>query len=330
MAPRRKSSVEGPREVSIMDLPELALECILEKLPPAGLCSMAAVCSSLREICTSDYLWEKHMRQKWGRLIGPAAQRAWKLHLASAMDPSSVMVTNKKKNKKKSKKWIGMLSCFLPACWLKTKIEKPNKPSSPDNSIMSLYRALELGEFRFPAQVYNREHGHMGFMLSCYDAEVSYDCRTDTFRARYPPNGRRTVIIEEGVEWDRLRPPPMDTPAYDLHISDCLNDLQPGDHIEIQWRRNKEFPYGWWYGVIDHLESCDANRHFCRCHLSDTVVMQFNQYTPGSRWRRAIVNRKDHREEGSDTGGFYGGIRKLKSKDEVSKWRQLWPSGVLN
>ncbi|KAG6468042.1 hypothetical protein ZIOFF_072608 [Zingiber officinale] len=87
-------------------------------------------------------------------------------------------------------------------------------------------------------------HGHLGFMLSCYDAEVSYDGRTDTFLARYPPHGRKTVVIE-AVEWDRLRPPPMDTPAYDLHISNCLNDLQPGDHIEIQWRRNKEFPYGW-------------------------------------------------------------------------------------
>lgn len=50
--------------------------------------------------------------------------------------------------------------------------------------------------------------------------------------------------MEEGVQWDRLRAPPVDTPAHDLHISDCLNDLRPGDHIEIQWRRSKEFPYG--------------------------------------------------------------------------------------
>jgi hypothetical protein len=25
---------------------------------------------------------------------------------------------------------------------------------------------------------------------------------------------------------------------------------------------------GWWYGVVGHLESCDGNEHFCRCHLS--------------------------------------------------------------
>lgn len=64
------------------------------------------------------------------------------------------------------------------------------------------------------------------------------------FLFRYPPHGRRAVAIENGVPWERLRAPPIETPAHDLHMSDCLNELQPGDHIEIQWRRNKEFPYG--------------------------------------------------------------------------------------
>lgn len=44
--------------------------------------------------------------------------------------------------------------------------------------------------------------------------------------------------------FDRLRAPPVGTSAYVLHKSDCLNDLKPNDHIEIQWRRSKEFPYG--------------------------------------------------------------------------------------
>lgn len=29
------------------------------------------------------------------------------------------------------------------------------------------------------------QNGHVGFMLSCYDAQMSYDPRTDTFQARY-------------------------------------------------------------------------------------------------------------------------------------------------
>ena len=62
---------------------------------------------------------------------------------------------------------------------------------------------------------------------------------------RYPPHGRRAMAIETSVPWERLRAPPVETPPHDLHISDCLHELCPGDHIEIQWRRNKEFPYGW-------------------------------------------------------------------------------------
>ncbi|KAG6474299.1 hypothetical protein ZIOFF_068225 [Zingiber officinale] len=35
------------------------------------------------------------------------------------------------------------------------------------------------------ASAYGDQHGHLGFMLSCYDAEVSYDGRTDIFLARH-------------------------------------------------------------------------------------------------------------------------------------------------
>lgn len=62
------------------------------------------------------------------------------------------------------------------------------------------------------------------------------------FYFRYSPHGRRTT--EENIRWDRLRAPPVDTPPHVLHASDCLSDLKPGDHIEIQWRRKKEFPHG--------------------------------------------------------------------------------------
>lgn len=50
--------------------------------------------------------------------------------------------------------------------------------------------------------------------------------------------------MEENVPWHRLRAPPIDVPAHVLHASDCLHDLRPEDHIEIQWRKSKELPYG--------------------------------------------------------------------------------------
>lgn len=310
-------------EMSILDLPELALESILGRLSPSGLCSMAAVCSSMRDRCRSDYLWKRHMDEKWGKVIGKAAYREWQWHVASkknyALDRSN------------SNSIPRSLSCVWPLNWFKSKLVNSNKPKSslPADSIMSWYLSLETGNFWFPAQVYNREHGHVGFMLSCYDAELSYDSRTDTFHARYPPHGRRTIVIEEGVEWDRIRAPAVDTLPHDLHVSDCLHDLHPGDHIEIQWRRNKEFPYGWWYGIVGHLEHCDGDERHCLCHTSDTVVLEFNQYTHGSRWRQTFVSRKDHREEGNEADGFYGGIRKLYAASEISMWKQLWPTEVL-
>lgn len=69
------------------------------------------------------------------------------------------------------------------------------------------------------------------------------------WRARYPPHGRRTVVLEDGIQWERVRAPPVKTLAHDLHASDCLHELRPGDNIEIQWRRNKEFPYGMFLGA---------------------------------------------------------------------------------
>ncbi|XP_021772208.1 F-box protein At2g32560-like isoform X2 [Chenopodium quinoa] len=318
-------NVHENEQLSVLDLPELALDCILEKLSPAGLCSMAAVCSSLRERCISDHLWDRHMKHKWGRVLGPAASREWQWFIASRRN-SSVSAG------KKSQGFMKYIWYAWPLTWFASKFDKSNNKDSASplvDTVMSWFLALESGKFWFPAQVYNRENGHFGFMLSCYDAELSYDPQTDTFQARYPPHGRRAVAIESGIQWERLRAAPVDTPPHDLHASDCLNDLHPGDHIEIQWRRNKEFPYGWWYGVVGHLESCDGNENYCRCHSSDTVVLEFNQYTPGSRWRRTIVNRKDHREEGNEGDGFYGGIRKLHTNDEIATWKSVWPREIL-
>ncbi|XP_065878538.1 F-box protein At2g26850 [Euphorbia lathyris] len=318
-------------KMSILDLPELALECILEKLPPEGLCNMGVVCSSLRERCMSDHLWERHMKQKWGKIIGPAAYREWQFHKLSS---KHLGVYNKQGRPNGLMK---LLSIVWPLPWMKSKDDHGNdninvvkqKSCLLVDSIMSWFLALETGKFWFPAQVYNRENGHVGFMLSCYDAELSYEPKTDTFQARYPPHGRRAIAIENGIPWDRLRAPPVDTSPHDLHISDCLNDLRPGDHIEIQWRRNKEFPYGWWYGVVGHLESCDGNENYCLCHKSEIVVLEFHQYSRGSRWRCTMINRKNHREEGNEADGFYGGIRKLYMNDHISRWKQLWPTQFL-
>ncbi|EPS60658.1 hypothetical protein M569_14143, partial [Genlisea aurea] len=316
-----ESEMKNSDAPSLLDLPELVLESILEKLPPSGLCKMGVVCTSLRDRCMSDHLWEKHMEEKWGRLVGRIAHKKWQLHTASdkkqVMKRSSVMghVWNLLPLRSSEKKKKNRMSCC--SC-------------NSNSSVMSCYLALHSGNFWFPAQVYNRENGHSGFLLSCYDAELSYDRITDTFSARYPPHGWRASAVETGITWDRVRASSLgDASPHDLHASDCLNELRPGDHVEIQWRRYKEFPYGWWYGVIGHLESCDGNLICCRCRDSETVIVEFNHYSVESRWRRTAVSRKEHREEGNEADGFYGGIRKLKSDEEIAAWKNLWPAQVL-
>ncbi|XP_022767894.1 F-box protein At2g32560-like isoform X2 [Durio zibethinus] len=320
------SNVHNAQEdkMALLDLPELALECILERLSPAGLCSMAGVCSSFRETCISDHLWEKHMKQKWGKVIGDAAYSDWQWHIASRKRPHLL-------GPSQQKRFLGSLTNIWPFSWFRPNFESRSslhkKSDLPVDSIMSWYLSLETGKIWFPAQVYNRENGHAGFMLSCYDAKLIYDSQTDTFQARYSPHGRRTT--EENISWDRLRIPPVDTPSHDLHISECLLDLKPGDHIEIQWRRNKEFPCGWWYGVVGHLESCDESKNHCCCQYADTVMLEFKQYPASSRWRKTMINRNDHREVGNEADGFYGGIRKLYKEEEISMWKRLWPNQVL-
>ncbi|KAL5220313.1 hypothetical protein ABZP36_025026 [Zizania latifolia] len=323
----------------LLDLPELVLERVLEELPPPSLAAMACVCAALRDRCSTDNLWERHVSGKWGHVLGAAARKEWEAELSARQSAGALPQPARRRG------WADSLACAWPFSWIGCRWLKgdavaaepspvpapsPSPLAPPVCSVVAWYRTVECGEFWFPAQVYNREDGHIGFMLSCYDAHLRYDRRTDTFTARYPPHGRKPAKEEDGVQWSRIRAPPASTLAHDLHTSGCLDDLRPGDHFEIQWRKNKDFPYGWWYGVVGHQESCNANEHLCRCHEDDMVVLEFRHYAPGSRWRQTTVSRKDHREKGDETDGFYGGIRKLQTSEEISTWRKFWPVDVLN
>ncbi|XP_073151202.1 F-box protein At2g26850-like isoform X2 [Henckelia pumila] len=315
--------LEEKKEFSLLDLPDLALDSILDKLNPSELCSMARVCWFLREKCTSDHFWEKHFKQKWGAVSGDSTYGEWQCYVASRRVPKFL-------NSRVQKR--GFLQ-FFSSIFLKNVQTKETDCVSrcflPVNSVLPFYLALESGKFWFPAQVFNRENGHIGFVLSCYDAKLSYDSTSDNFVARYPSRGKS--MIEEDIEWDRIRAPSVDTPSNATHVSTCLDELKPDDHVEIQWRKNKEFPYGWWYGVVGHIESCTAynNESHCQCHINDIVVLEFKQYSLESRWRKVSIFRKDHMETGDQAVGFYGGIRKLCKKEEIEKWKHLWPDCTL-
>lgn len=158
VSPRKKESsskvesVEMESEMSVLDLPDLVLETILEKLPPEGLCRMASVCTSLRDRCISDHLWEMHIKNKWSRIVGPAAFEEWQCQNASGNGPVF-------SNQGKQNGLVGYLTELWPFVLIRSSFSSVNKKSNfpPPDSTMSWYFALESGKFWFPAQVYNRE-----------------------------------------------------------------------------------------------------------------------------------------------------------------------------
>ena len=170
----RVENVEDSHDMSVLDLPELALDCILERLPPSSLCRIAAVCRTLRERCVSDHLWEKHMRKKWGRVIGPAAYREWKWHVASKRNVGGL-------KHGRQKGLMRFMSLRWPLQWIRPKADANNNSpkqgsSLPVDSVMNWYLALESGNFWFLAQVYNREVCDMykQTLLWCFSIENLY------------------------------------------------------------------------------------------------------------------------------------------------------------
>lgn len=142
-------------QMSFLDLPDLALDCILDLLPPSGLCSMARVCSSLRDKCVSDHLWQKHLNTKWGKILGPAALREWQCYISSTYHLGSPH--HQTGNHLGFAKIVSLIRSLSSVFRDDDKQRRKYASSLPLDSTMSCYLSLETGSFWFPAQVYNRE-----------------------------------------------------------------------------------------------------------------------------------------------------------------------------
>ncbi|CAJ1967746.1 unnamed protein product [Sphenostylis stenocarpa] len=307
-----KKGKEGP-PISLLDLPESILDFILKCLSPVDLSTLSKVCVSLKGKCESDHFWENHIKHKWGRVIGDAVYKEWLWHITIARD--GILLKNQHTNQTGS---MGSFTGVWPNLYLGSYLEhcKVLNGQRSNNFMMSLYFSLESGRFWFPAQVYK------GLMI--HNALVNYDPQSNTFQARYQSGGWR--CIGKNIEWDMVRAPSVDSSPYGMHVSHCLENLKPEDHIEIQWRPSTQCPYDWWYAVIGHLDSCNENR--CECQYSDTLMVEFRQYPEESNMRRVKLCRKRSGEEGDRISGCYGGIRKLHNEDEIQTWKKLFPTQV--
>jgi len=154
----------------LLDLPELALDRVLEELSPESLAAMACVCAALRDRCSADALWERHLRIKWGHVLGAAARKEWEAELGGRAARGSAPRPTRRRS------WVDLLACacrpfssWIGCRWLLkgdhtpapaavAAEPAPTAPAAPPtDTVAALYRALECGEFWFPAQVYNRE-----------------------------------------------------------------------------------------------------------------------------------------------------------------------------
>lgn len=148
-----------PLNFSVLDLPDLVLDCILERLEPSGLLNMAEVCTSWRSKCRSDHLWQNHMNKKWRKVIGEDALREWQWYVENF--ESKCCRSRKGKRRGLVVRLASLVWDSVP--WIgrvkESKEYETMKTHSPppDDSIMYWYLALETGKFHFPAQVYNRE-----------------------------------------------------------------------------------------------------------------------------------------------------------------------------
>lgn len=148
----------------LLDLPELALERVLEELEPPSLAAMACVCVALRDRCSADTLWGRHVNRKWGRVLGAAARKEWEAELAARRSSGALPRPARRRSLADS------LACAWPFSWITCRWLKGNAvaaepaaatpsplPSPATDTVAAWYRAVECGEFSFPAQVYNRE-----------------------------------------------------------------------------------------------------------------------------------------------------------------------------
>lgn len=153
MSPENKSvaKLENQEDcmVSLLDLPEWTLDCILERLSPKDFCRVAQVCTCLRYRCRSDDLWEKQVKHKWGRLLGDVAYQEWQWHTTNINTQRLLLQQNQSGS-------CGSFSGVWPFLNFHSYLENFRDLSSLFRicSQMPLFICLETGRFWFPTQVY--------------------------------------------------------------------------------------------------------------------------------------------------------------------------------
>lgn len=120
--------------------------------------------------------------------------------------------------------------------------------------------------------------------------------------------------------------------SHNCHINMLYLHQEKSVYIYFRKKKRNSFIFMYIlnrYEFILHIKRWIFFMLYMTILCTDIVILEFKQYSVESRWRKVSIFRKDHMETGDQAVGFYGGIRKLCKKEEIEKWRHLWPDCTL-
>lgn len=207
-----------------------------------------------------------------------------------------------------------------------------------------IYKLTVEGQCACLLEVLHRQK-HKAFALCAQPAWVRWDAKVACYMAKYvsaQPTEPERILVEEAwrlrfcpVEVrGELRPGKMPTQAeqtgdstrilpYPYRVLTSVDDnLRVGSGVEVQFKMQKDSPFGWWYGRLDSLhESEETGQRL----FSATIA--FDQFPEDSCWSQMNVEFGDGRLRSNDLGGFVGGIRPC-TEQEQKTWESLFPLAV--
>eukprot|EP00929_Paragymnodinium_shiwhaense_P034701 TRINITY_DN18849_c0_g1_i1.p1 TRINITY_DN18849_c0_g1~~TRINITY_DN18849_c0_g1_i1.p1 ORF type:complete len:320 (-),score=89.02 TRINITY_DN18849_c0_g1_i1:539-1498(-) len=199
-----------------------------------------------------------------------------------------------------------------------------------------VYKLTIEGSCACLVEVFHRQK-HQAFALTAQAAWVRWDAKAACYSAKYlsaQPTEAEAIPAAEASRLrfcplavrDALRPGKMPTPAerqapdpvfpYPYRVLPGVDEsLEVGGGVEVQFKMQKDSPFGWWYGRLESLNQ-DAAGNIA------TATVAFDQFPEDSCWRQMHVEFGDGKLRSNDLGGFVGGIRACNAK-EKSHWQSF-------
>lgn len=159
--------------------------------------------------------------------------------------------------------------------------------------------------------------GYVARYLSACEVRPEHIPSDEEYRLRFCPVSARKELEPTKLDLDTALSrdlfPPDTYPYRVLHTK--MDEIKPGQPVELQWKMQPRSPFGWWYGV---LESFSGEGEDAIAHLS------FPHFPVGSRWYYLTVPIGKDSQVHCAMGGYSGGIRAV-SDTEKQRWMEFFP-----